>query len=446
VNERLARALVPWRARLLELDDVQHVIVACSGGADSLALLALASVADVSVVAVYVDHGLRPTTQHDIAVVAEAARLLGVPLETVAVDVATGGNLEARARDARYSALERVRDAHDADAILVGHTRDDQAETVLLNTLRGSATSGLAGMPSRRGMIRRPLLALRRADTHEICARLGFAPVHDPMNDDIRHRRVWLRRELMPRLEQGARRDLVDVLARQAEVARDDDALLAALAADAMGVAPAGAGAGLDARRLITLPNALARRVVRGWLAVPSSFDQIEAILAVARGERRAVELEGGRRVERVQMQLHIVVLQDAAPVPSALLIPGRCAFGCWEVEAWIEEGPPAGWPDGAEAVVADAARVGERAAIRAARPGDRFTPLGRRGAKTVFSALAEVGVPSALRHQQPVVVDAADEVIWVVGYRIDERVRVTTQTSRFLWIEASSDPERATA
>src|SRR5262249_33042123 len=145
-------------------------------------------------------------------------------------EVGGGPNLEARARDARYEALERVRVRGGAAAILVGHTRDDQAETVLLQMLRGAGLPGLAGMARRRGLIVRPLLGVRRGETRELCARLGLAPVHDPMNDELQHRRVWLRREIIPELERGADRDLVEVLARQADVLRDDDAVLEEIA------------------------------------------------------------------------------------------------------------------------------------------------------------------------------------------------------------------------
>ena len=228
------RSIAPWVARVGNVDDLAPgapTVVGCSGGADSLALLALARARDLDVVAVYVDHGLRPGTAHDARVVRDAAAEVGAEARVVAVHVDPNANVEARARDARYAALERAADDAHAAAILVGHTRDDQAETVLLALLRGSGTTGLAGMAAVRGRVRRPLLDLRRADTAEICARLRWAPVYDPMNDEIHHRRVWLRREVIPQLVRGAQRDLVEVLARQAAVLRDDDELLDTLAA-----------------------------------------------------------------------------------------------------------------------------------------------------------------------------------------------------------------------
>lgn len=421
---------------LSALDDLApgaSVVVGCSGGADSMALLALACEHGFDVHAVYVDHGLRAGTGHDADVVRAAALRFGARAHVEAIDVGVGPNLEARARDARYCALERVRAEVGAAAILVAHTRDDQAETVLLQMLRGSGAAGLAGMPGRRGFLRRPLLTARRRDTHELCARLGLSPVHDPMNDELHHRRVWLRREVIPRLEGGADRDLVDVLARQAELLRDDDDLLEALAAEHRPD---------DAAALIALPRPVARRVIRRWLAAPAppASATVERVLAVARGDARAAELPGGDRIERVHGRLVRVgsVRRRGAPVglaPVDLALPGRARFGGVEVAAWIEHGRPVAWPDGRDRAVCDADRVPASVTIRAAVAGERFRPLGRSGSKLLHDALAEAGVAAGQRSDAPVVV--ADEPVWVVGYRIDHRVRVTAGTRRFLWLSA---------
>jgi tRNA(Ile)-lysidine synthase len=436
------RSVAPWVARVGGIDDLgpgARVVVGCSGGADSLALLALARARDLEVVAVYVDHGLRPDTSHDARVVRDAAAEVGAEARVVAVDVDASANVEARARDARYAALEGAADDEHAVAVLVGHTRDDQAETVLLALLRGSGTTGLAGMPTVRGRVRRPLLGLRRADTHEICARLRWAPVRDPMNDELHHRRVWLRREVMPQLVRGAQRDLAEVLARQAALLREDDELLDALAAE---------HAPDDATVLAGLPLSLARRVVRRWFgSPPPASSTVDAVLAVARGERRAVELPGGRRVERVGARLHLVA--GGAPDwtgPVALTLPGQTSFGPFSLETWVEDAPPVAWPDGRARAVADADRVGSVASVRVARVGERFRPLGRGGTKLVRDALVDAGVPAGRRAQTPIVAAGShsavpdDSAIWVVGYRIDDRVRVTSTTRRYLWM--SVDPQ----
>jgi len=420
---------------LRDLDDLTpgaRVVVGCSGGADSLALLVLACAAGFAVDAVYVDHRLRAGTDYDAAVVRDAAERFGARMHVEPVAVGIGSNLEARARDARYSALERVRAAVDASAILVAHTRDDQAETVLLNLLRGSGTAGLAAMSPRRGFVRRPLLAARRSATRELCVLHRLTPVHDPMNEELRHRRVWLRREIIPRLEQGATRDLVDVLARQADLFRDDNSVLDELAS---------AHDATDAVALRLLPPALARRVLRLWLgAPPPSSATVERVLAVARGDARAAELPGGERVERIGNRL-VRLASDAragaAPAdPVVLPLPGRAEFGPLAIEAWIEHAAPTAWPDGVLTAVVDADAIADHiASLRAPHAGERFRPLGAGGSKLVRDALAEAGVPAGRRAVSPIV--AAPEPIWVVGYRIDHRVRVTTRTRRYLWLQA---------
>jgi tRNA(Ile)-lysidine synthase len=264
--------------------------VACgvSGGADSLALLALACEAGLEVTAIHVDHGARPGAAEDeAAVVADAAARFGARFERRRLDVAAGPNLEERWRDARRRALP--------PGTLTGHTADDRAETVLLNLLRGAGLDGLAGI--RPGPTK-PILALRRAETHALCADLGLHPVTDPTNVDPRFRRNRVRHELVPLLDAIAERDVAGLLVRQGDLLLDDAAFLDDLAA---AVDPT------DARAIAAAPPALARRAERRWLddgRHPPDAATVERVLSVARGEAVACELPGGGRVERSGMRL----------------------------------------------------------------------------------------------------------------------------------------------
>jgi len=300
--------LADVRGRLVGLDDPPEpvtgpVVVGCSGGPDSTALLALVADRGLAPIAVHVDHGLRDAGADEADRVRAFAAVLGVAFDARTVEVGHGGNLEARARTARYAALAAAADDHGASNVLVGHTADDQAETVVLALLRGSAASGLAGMPVRRGRIVRPLLRLRRAETEAICVGLGLDPVRDPSNDDTSLRRSWIRHEVLPLLTVGAGRDLVPVLNRQADILRTETEYLDALARAAWPPGPDLA----PAATLAQLPLALARRAVRCWLgAPPPSFDEVERVLAVARGDARGTELAGGRQVRRSAGQLSL--------------------------------------------------------------------------------------------------------------------------------------------
>lgn len=256
---------------------------AVSGGPDSVALLALAAAAGCCATAFHVDHGLRPGSSTEAAVVAAAAEAVGASFCSRRADVEPGPNLEARARAARFAVLP--------PGVATGHTADDQAETVLLNLLRGAGIDGLAGM--RRGP-RHPILGLRRFETRALCDRLELDVVSDPSNDDPAHLRNRVRHELVPKLCELAGRDVVEVLGRQADLLAEEADLLDALAAEVDPTRAAGvAGA----------PLALGRRALRRWLRGdgehPPGAAAVERVIEVARGERRACEVGAGLRVAR---------------------------------------------------------------------------------------------------------------------------------------------------
>jgi tRNA(Ile)-lysidine synthase len=266
-----------------------NVTCAVSGGADSMSLMVLADAAGCIVTAVHVDHGLRSGSAGEAAVVEEAAQRIGVKFDSVSVDIAPGPNLEARAREARYAALP-------VD-VMTGHTADDQAETVLINLMRGASSSGLAAM---RPGLRRPILGLRRGETVALCRAQGITTVDDPSNRDPAFLRNRVRGELLPLMNGLAGRDLVPVLVRQAGLFRDEADLLDELAAT---VDPT------DAKAVAAAPLPLARRALRQWLATdhPPDAATVERVLRVARGQASACELGGGRRVERSRQRLRLL-------------------------------------------------------------------------------------------------------------------------------------------
>jgi tRNA(Ile)-lysidine synthase len=265
-----------------------RVSCAVSGGPDSLALLVLARAAELEVTAIHVDHGLRPDSSSDADVVADAAKRYGAAFRSERVALTAGPNLEARARAARYGVLP--------PDVLTGHTADDQAETMLLALMRGAGLRGLRGM---RSGPRRPLLAIRRAETHALCAEEGLEPIVDISNTDPSIRRNRVRNELLPLLDVIAERDVAQLLARQATVLQEEDDFLDALAV-VIDVT--------DIALLNAAPPVLARRAVREWLSTwikdnqgehhPPDAATVERVLRVARGEARACELPGGIRVE----------------------------------------------------------------------------------------------------------------------------------------------------
>lgn len=267
------------------LPDAETWCVALSGGPDSLALTAVAAQLRPTT-ALIVDHGLQPGSD----VVAETARQQSIDLGCVAaqvigVHVGTAGGPEAAARTARYGALESARGGA---PVLLAHTLDDQAETVLLGLGRGSGPRSIAGMRAADPPWYRPLLGVRRRHTHAVCAELDLGAWDDPHNHDRRFTRVRLRTEVLPVLEDVLGGGVAEALARTAAALREDTDALDALADDVRLAATSDHG--LDVTAIATLPAALRRRVIRGWLlgggAIGLTDVQIRAVDALVTGWR----------------------------------------------------------------------------------------------------------------------------------------------------------------
>ncbi len=264
------------------------VVCAVSGGADSLALLALACRAGLAVTAVHVDHGLRPESPAEADIVAAAADRFGAGFRAESVTVEPGSDLENRARTARHAALG-------PDA-MTGHTADDQAETVLMNLLRGAGLDGLAAMEPG---FRHPILDLRRHETVAVCRLLGLDPVDDPSNADPRFVRNRIRHEVIPLLAEIAHRDPVPLLNRTADLVRRTASDIDALAAE---LDPT------DCRGLQAVAPTVAHQAIRRWLqgisGYPPSAAELERVMAVVRGEVVACQIEPGIRVSRSAQRL----------------------------------------------------------------------------------------------------------------------------------------------
>lgn len=376
------------RRRLLGRRDV--VLAAVSAGPDSTALVgALAALRDhghiAGVAALHVDHQLRPGGDADAACAAAACAQLGVPFESVAVTVQPG-NVQAQARSARYAALRAAAARVGATRIATGHTRTDQAETVLLRLLRGAGARGLAAIPPRRGLLVRPLIDRSRAEGVAFCGRAGLVWRDDPTNATPRFARNRLRLSAWPALvalAPAAER----ALARAADLAREDERALAARARTI-----AGTDGSVSISALVAEPLAVRRRIVRRLWRTSGARGALEAkhvdaALALARrpGPGR-VALPGGAEVRCRYGRLEIGAARPAVagfladisvPAPGRYDIPTR---GAVEIAARDPGGIP--WP----------------LALRTRRPGDRFRPEGGRGAKKLKGWLIDRKVPRELR------------------------------------------------
>jgi tRNA(Ile)-lysidine synthase len=301
------------------------LLVGLSGGADSVALLdALASLRrrrGFRVVAAHLDHGLRPGSAQDAAFCAELCRTLDVPLRVGAADVRARvarerGGLEQAARRERYAFLRAVRDEEGAAAIAVAHTRDDQAETLLLRLLRGAGATGLAGMSPRSGDVVRPLLAVSRQEVLAHLRERGLAWREDPSNADTAHRRNRVRHELLPYLEERFNPGIRAALARTASVLADEAAHLRAEAETLLAGIVRQEGGTMLLRRgpLAEAPPAVARAAIRqsllraGGLAHVGAL-HVDRILQLARAKApsgRRLPLPGGREARFTRDEIRI--------------------------------------------------------------------------------------------------------------------------------------------
>ncbi|WP_327290583.1 tRNA lysidine(34) synthetase TilS [Streptomyces sp. NBC_01198] len=295
------------------------VLAACSGGADSMALAAALAFEGprlgVRAGAVTVDHGLQVGSAVRAQEVAGRLRALGLdPVDAVGVTVGRQGGPEAAARDARYAALDAAADRRGAAAVLLGHTRDDQAETVLLGLARGSgirSLSGMAAVSGAGGRYRRPFLLLDRDTVRQGCLAQGITVWEDPHNHDPAYTRSRVRHEALPVLEKSLGKGVVEALARTAQLSRDDADALDQWAADAQADA-AGDDGSLDVRRLATLPAAVRRRVLRRTAIAAGSppgflfarhIEEVDRLVTGWHGQK-ALNLPGGVAVLRANGRL----------------------------------------------------------------------------------------------------------------------------------------------
>jgi len=458
LNMTLGQRLLDTIGRHALLRDGRRVLVALSGGADSVALLFLlreletAGVLDVAGVA-HLNHQLRGAdSDADAAFCAALASRLGLPFIIESADVAAIARTQKRsmedaARSVRYAFLERAAATTAADAIAVAHTVDDQAETFLLRLLRGAGTRGLASIHPKAGRVIRPLIDIERVELRDWLSAFGEPFREDASNADVAFARNRVRHELIPLLQTRFSPGVTRVLAREAELARQDEEFLAAEAIKLASriVLTDVAGVRLDAEGLWRAPRALGSRVAHAVLQRLAGtksihFEHVERLLVLAEPSHasgRAISLPG---VDAVRVGAEIVLKARLAErgrgtsFAVSLSIPGEVALEAQGVVVGAERLPgPAGppgrprkWAARGDEVGVAAAAVQLPLAIRSRRPGDRFRPLGAPGTRKLQDFLVDRKVARNERDTVPLVVDGRDRIVWVVGQTVAEDFRVT--------------------
>ncbi len=434
--------------------DEGPVLVAASGGVDSMTCLSVLRRLDVDVHALHVNYGLRAGADGDEALVRRwcQEQSPAVPLSVVALDAEARAasedeSLQAAARRLRYDALAAAAAEIGAPVVATGHHRDDQAETLLLNLVRGSGPEGVAGMRPARPLeadpsvsLVRPLLDARRDAIEAYAESMGLPWRTDPTNQRHDYDRGVIRTEILPRLEahfEGA----TDALARSADLMQEyvDQALRPALKRRmSRAYTDHEAGGALSVEALREAPPVWRRRLLLEALrrALPTApysravAEELEALVEAQVGRRMEV---GAGTVWRERGRLRFV--PDAAtpdplsPTPIDWGTPVAIPQGRFRVE--LCDGRPASLASGPPHLAyADADRLGTALTVRPWAEGDRFRPLGLDGTKLVSDVLTEARVPPHRRTHVSVLC-RDDRIAWVVGHRLDHRVRVRPDTDR---------------
>ena len=450
------------------------LVLAVSGGPDSLTLLHalhyLRHDLELRLHGAHLDHGLRgEASRADARYVADAFARLGIALTLEEADVASFRkrhrlSLEEAARKVRYGFLARVAVEQGADAVCLGHTSDDQAETVLMHIIRGSGLPGLRGMETAARssfngvevVLGRPLLQITRRQTEEYCHALNLEPRRDESNLSLDLKRNRVRSELLPALEEynPRIRDALIRLSRSA--ARDIDYIQEEVERQWGTVARHDDGfVYLDRRAFSQLPQSVQSHLLRrALLAVKGDLEDvkqnhIEGMARLMHGPAgRSLDLPGGLRFSVSYSDATLAASErELCPLPvlqgeHRLLVPGATLLPGWRVTAdVVERGRGLQDPDGdrplAQASSTHAAhldhdRLGGELRVRSRLPGDRFQPMGMAQEKKLQDFMVDARIPRTWRDRVPLVVSSRG-IVWVVGWRIAEWARVRNGDSRGL-------------
>ena len=434
----------------------ETVLVAVSGGADSVALLdllrELAPALGLTLHAAHVDHGLRPEAGADAEFVRALCERLGIPFHLERVSVRREPpweGLEAEARRARYAALFGRAAALGAHRVATGHTADDQAETVLMRLLQGAGPRGLAGIAPARGLLIRPLLETRRAEIEAHLSARDIEYVEDATNRDLRFLRNRIRHEILPFLSERWGPGLVESLCRTAALSRRlVEQLEQRARVELDRLATRGPlGLVLPMPELRALPEDLAVETLRQAAAGLGESRPLRgpcqrALRRLLRpaAARRGVQL-GGLVVELSGRWLRVGPARPAALTPREWTVPGTLELGevGWRLEArCFERSGGYAPPREPDRVAFDADRLPSTLVVRPRRPGDRFLPFGGAGERRLKSFLIDAGVPRWERPRIPLL-EARGAIVWVAGLRRGQSAPVTPDTRRILEVTLRS-------
>jgi tRNA(Ile)-lysidine synthase len=436
------------------------LLVACSGGADSVALLyllaRLRSLMQITLLAVHIDHGLRGAdSEADAEYVKDLCQRLNIPVIVRKLKLEGSRDLENRARRKRLEIFDQLLRLYRFDFVVTAHHRNDQAETLLMNLFRGTGITGLAGIKPASGRILHPLLCFNKAELVGLLKAENLSWREDSSNADDRFRRNWIRNRLLPLLEEKVNPALTDKLAAQAEVFLEADQWLRQNSAKLLKKLTLEQ----DAQRIVLSLPGLAKlpriqqyyvlRLALGAVCGSEhdffrhSFDEVMR-LAGSQGSKET-RLASGATIRRQYDRLLLAAGEQKTEIPEPYIVDadrsravyGRLRFSFRTLKVLPQERLEDGYN-----VYLDAERICHPFTIRSRREGDRFIPLGMDRFRKLKEFFIDLKVPRAERDLVPLF-DDGEKVFWVAGYRLDDRVRITESTTSILHISAEPVDEK---
>ena len=447
----------------------QPLLIAVSGGPDSVCLLHilvnLQNELGIGLHVAHLNHQLRGTeSKADAQYVSDLAHQLGIPATIEERDVKSHQarhriSLEEAAREVRYTFLAEVAKSIGASQVAVGHTIDDHIETILMHLIRGTGTRGLRGLqPSTKWQLRqngnsltiiRPLLQISRQETADYCHSHKLRPRLDASNLSLSPLRNRMRHQLLPLLKSYNPR-VAEALLRSAQIATDDLAFLDEESArlwDKIAQEQEDIII-LDKERFLELPSAVKRHLLR--VAIEKLLGTVkdietrhieEIMAALTKPAGKRISLPGGL-IFSIEYNRYLLSPDEAALSPLPILeakfplkLPGETLLPGWRIEATIINREQMTEKNNDFTAYLDLAKTGDKLIVRSRRPGDRFQPLGLSQPKKLGEFMIDAKIPRAWRQRVPIV-GSPSQILWVVGWRIDERVKVTEETKQVLCLK----------
>ena len=430
------------------------VVLAVSGGIDSMVMVhlftALREEWNLQLAVAHINHQLRgDESDGDESFVRRIAESMGIPffckrVDTLGLVDETGLSKQEAARDARYEFFEEVRQEVKADSVATAHQADDNAETVLMNALRGAGIRGLSGIPQRRepGTIIRPMLTFRRRDIEQYAGDCKVQYRTDSSNDSTKYRRNYLRHTIIPMLESSSESDVIASLNKLSASMRQLDEMISQevrLSLKEAGFLPnesePSLGIGFLRSKAPYLQEGIVLEILRN-LGADVESEKVHRLLQLCELKTGSVvQLSKSLHVYRDRDRLAFVRPREEAPLHQVVSLGDSYSFGGFQVSLSPPMSPPSSYSPDKRVEFVDAKKLGDHLLLRSWQDGDWFIPLGMNAKKKISDFFVDEKIPLTKKHSVPIL-ESDGTVVWVCGRRLDDRFKITPETENVVRLE----------